>query len=553
MRKLSCFLSDSHSTFTQSAYIQAVKRMTTFPGRLLPLVLGGLLVVGLACETPDASEQRDVEPQTFDWHIRGGTVLDGTGAEAKRADVLINEDTIAHVGAVDSDTIDARNEFDASGLHVTPGFIDPHAHGDPIETPEFHNFLAMGVTTVFLGQDGGSPNAEEFSDHLNAVEDAQPFVNVGYLTGHNTLRAESGIGHGTPSESGQAGLVKLVKQALDAGAFGLSLGLEYTPGIQAGMTELAAIAEPVAERNAIVMSHMRSEDAEDIEASVAELIKQGRRSGAHVHAAHLKIVLSDDVGQADTVLAQMENARREGVDVTADVYPYTASFTGLSIVFPEWARPPNDYEEVLEERRAELREHLVDRINQRNGPDAMLFGTGPWTGQTLAEVAESEGRPFADVLMELGPAGASAAYFVMDEAVMKRFLADDHTVVSSDGSPTMHHPRGYGSFARVLDRYTGEGQLLDLEEAVHKMTGKTASVTGLDNPDKVSVPRGYIREGYAADLLAFDPDEVEDRATFENPHQYARGMQRVWVNGTPTWQEDTLSVSDGDGRVLRAH
>lgn len=517
----------------------------------LPLI-GAIFLLCLACEAPDASDRGAPEIQSYDWYIHNGEVIDGTGRSPLQADVLIRNDTIAHVGAVNPDTIDAEQEFDASNLYITPGFIDPHAHGSPIETPEFRNFLAMGVTTVLLGQDGQSPNVRDFSNHLQAIEDAQPFVNVGYLVGHNTLRAESGIGHETPTASQQAGLVDLVEQALTAGAFGLSLGLEYTPGLQAEMPELVAIAEPVAAHEGVIMSHMRSEDAEDIEASVAELIEQGQQSGAHVHVSHLKIVLSDSLQQADRVLTQMESARREGVHVTADLYPYTASFTGLSIVFPEWARPPNDYEEVRETRTAELRSYLVQKINQRNGPDAVLFGTGPWAGMTLKEVAETEARPFADVLMELGPTGASAAYFVMDEAVVKRFLADEHTVVSSDGSPTMHHPRGYGAFARVLHRYMGDDKLLELEEAVHKMTGRTASIIGLDDPERVPVPRGLVRAGHAADLLAFNPTEVQDRADFEHPHQYAEGMRMVWVNGSPTWSTDSLTVARGKGKVLRS-
>jgi len=154
--------------------------------------------------------------------------------------------------------------------------------------------------------------------------------------------------------------------------------------------------------------------------------------------------------------------------------------------------------------------------------------------------------------MDLGPDGPSAAYFVMDEAVMKRFLAAEHTVVSSDGSPSMRHPRGHGAFARVLDRYVGPDQLLSLEEAVHKMTGRTASILDLDTPSRDRPPRGLVREGYAADLLAFDPEAVRDRATFSHPHRRAHGMTQVWVNGTQTWAADSLAATEGAGRALRA-
>ena len=513
--------------------------------------LAGLLLLSLSC-TPEADPAPADGPAAYDWHIRGGTVIDGTGRPAQTADVLVHDDTIAHVGAVAPDTLDAARTFDASGLAVTPGFIDAHAHGDPLDTPRFRNFLAMGVTTLLLGQDGGGPEANAFDEHLAAVQQARPFVNVGYLVGHNTLRRESGIGYDTPTAAERRALASLVEQGLDAGAFGLSTGLEYDPGTQAQMPELVAIAEPVAERDAVVMSHIRSEDAADIEASIAELLEQGRRAGAHVHASHLKIVLSDDTSQAAAVLDQMADAREDGPAVTADVYPYTASFTGISILFPEWARPPNDYETVLNTRTDELRTYLTRRVRQRNGPDATLFGTGRWTGLTLAEVADSTGRSPAEVLMDLGPDGPSAAYFVMDEAVMNRFLAAEHTVVSSDGSPTMHHPRGHGAFARVLARHTGPDALLRLNEAVHKMTGRTASIVDLDDPARVRTPRGLVREGYAADLLAFDPEAVQDRATFSRPHRRARGMERVWVNGTLTWAVDSLTTAEGAGGALRA-
>jgi len=490
--------------------------------------------------------------QSYDWHIHSGIVVDGSGRPARSADVLVRGDTIAHVGPVEADTVEAAQTFDASGLHVTPGFIDPHAHGDPRETLRFRNFLAMGVTTILLGQDGSSPEAQAFAGHLRAVAEAAPFVNVGYLIGHNTLRQESGIGYDAPTDAERQRLAALVAQGLQEGAFGLSLGLEYDPGTQARMPELVAIAEPVATHDAVVMSHMRSEDAADIEASVAELLEQGRRSGAHVHASHLKIVLGNETAQAEAVLDQMEAARQQGLEVTADVYPYTASFTGISILFPEWARSPHDYDTVRREREAELRKFLTERVRERNGPDATLFGTGRWTGMTLAEVADSTERSFADVLLDLGPSGPSAAYFVMDEAVMTRFLTAESTVVSSDGSPTMHHPRGHGAFGRVLSRYTGQERHLSLEETVHKMTGQTASILGLNDPNRVGTPRGLVREGYAADLLAFDPEAVQDRADFARPHRLTHGMRSVWVNGTRTWASDTVVGATGAGAVLRS-
>lgn len=488
----------------------------------------------------------------FDWLIAGGTVVDGSGAPARPADVLVRDGRIAFVGRVDPDTIDARRRFDAGGLVVAPGFIDAHAHGDPLDDGGFSNFLAMGVTTIVLGQDGGSPAATELAEHLDAVDVARPGVNVAYLVGHATVRVESGVGNGEPGADGRARMQELVARGLAAGAFGLSTGLEYDPGSRAGGDELAAIAGPVAAVGGVVTSHMRSEDADRVEASLAELIGQGRRSGARVHVAHVKIVLGDDTARAAALLDAMEAARVAGVEVTADLYPYTASYTGTGILFPDWARPPADYAAVVRERRDELAEHLRARVESRNGPEATLFGSGPWAGRTLAAVATERGLPFEDVLIELGPDGASAAYFVMSEAVADRLLRDPHVVISSDGSPTMLHPRGHGSFARVIRRYVVEEGTLTLEEAVRKMSGATAAIYRLDDPAIVDAPRGLLREGWAADLVAFDPAGVRDPADFEHPHRLAEGMRAVWVNGEPAWRDGEPAPGPGAGAALRA-
>ena len=488
----------------------------------------------------------------YDWLIAGGTVVDGTGEPAYRADVLVRDGRIAFVGSVDPKTVEVRERYDAEGLIVAPGFIDAHAHGDPVEDPAFANFLAMGVTTIMLGQDGGSPEVETLSEHLDAVDDARPAVNVAYLVGHNTIRRESGVGFDQPGTEGLVRMSELVAEGLAAGAFGLSTGLEYDPGSRSGPGELAVIAEPVARVGSVVISHMRTEDADRVEDALRELIEQGRQSGARVHASHLKIVLGTDTEQADSVLELMARARAEGVEVTADVYPYTASYTGIGILFPEWARAPNDYESVVRDRRDELAEHLRSRVESRNGPDATLFGTGEWSGRTLADVAIELDRPFEDVLIELGPDGASAAYFVMNEDVMSSLLNDPHAVVSSDGSPTMKHPRGYGSFARMIRRYVMEDERFSLEEAVRKMSGATAAIYRMDDAGIVEVPRGLVREGFAADLLVFDPAEVRDVADFERPHRLALGMRAIWVNGELAWQTGEPIAGPGQGRALRA-
>ena len=511
----------------------------------------GLLLLPAACSAPDDAGPADADIASFDLVIHGATVVDGTGGPSWQADVLVRDGLIAYVGPVDPDTLQVAERVDARGLSLAPGFIDPHAHGDPSSGEPFENFLAQGVTTIVLGQDGSSPSPSDFGPHLDAVDAAAPAVNVGYLVGHNTVRRDSGVGFGRPDAAGLEAMRTLVRGALDAGALGLSTGLEYTPGNQADTEELAALAGPVAAVDGVVMSHVRSEDAALIRASVEELLEQGRRSGARIHLSHAKIVLENDPAAADRILEALDSARAQGVRVTADVYPYTASFTGLSILFPDWARGPTPYAELVRTRRAELAAHLRRRVNDRNGPEATLFGSGPYSGLTLAEAAAREGRPFEDLLLDLGPGGASAAYFVMDEVVMTRFLADPHVAVSSDGNPTMSHPRGYGSFARVLRRYVMEDDLLSLEEAIRKMTSLPSSILGLDRSAHGAPPRGAIRSGWAADLVLFDPTEIRDRASFEAPHTPALGVRSVWVGGVLSWTPEAGSSVPGSGRVLR--
>jgi N-acyl-D-amino-acid deacylase len=511
---------------------------------------------GDPADTPRLSPA-NAAPSTADLLIRGGLLVDGSGATPVQADLLVRDGIIVHVGPVDPGAVEVDEAVDASGRVVTPGFIDAHAHGDPVDAPRFPNFLAMGVTTVILGQDGSSPEAAAMAARFDAVEAARPSVNVGYLLGHNTLRQESGVGHAPPSPEGSRRMAALVEQALAAGALGLSTGLEYSPGMAADVDELAAIAVPVAEAGGVVMSHMRSEDADQVEASLAELLEQGRRSGAAVHVSHLKVVLGSDTAQARRILDALAAHREAGHAVTADVYPYTASFTGISILFPDWARPPHDYDSVRRQRGQELAEHLRNRVNARNGPEATLFGSGELPGfgglggHTLAQVAEAVGRPFEEVLVELGPGGARAAYFVMDEAVMEAFLLDPWVAISSDGSPTMSHPRGYGSFPRVIRRWVIENERLALEEAVRKMTGLPASILGLDDPDHMNPPRGRLEEGWAADILVFDPANLRDRADFEAPHRLAGGMDGVWVNGVRLWRDGQPTGAPGSGTALR--
>ncbi|WP_143961720.1 N-acyl-D-amino-acid deacylase family protein [Litoribacter populi] len=469
-------------------------------------------------------QQSDSATESYDLLIQNAQIIDGSGEEAYPANVLIKGDEIIKIEKDLTKTFEATRTINANGKILAPGFIDTHTHGDPLQTPEFPNFLSMGVTTIFMGQDGSSPKTTDLAAWMDEVDAAEPGVNVAMFAGHGTLRMLSGIEYDkTPSEEGFQKLDQLVADAMKAGAFGVTTGLEYNPGYLADRNELARVAKVVGEHEGIMMSHMRNEDDDAIEESLDEFLSLAEH--CPVHVSHIKVVYAKGEERAIEVLGVLNQKRQRGHTVTADLYPYEASYTSISILFPEWAKPPADYNEVVASRGDELLTYLRNRVNLRNGPEATLLGTGEYKGKTLKQVAEEKGKAFERVLMEdIGPAGTSAAYFVMDETVMKEFMKDPYVNICSDGSLTGNHPRGHGTFAKIIESYVVNEPVLKLEEAIHKMTGLAAKNVKLQN-------RGLIREGYKADMVLFEPSEVKAIATYENPGQLAKGFDLVIVNG----------------------
>ncbi|MFZ1805662.1 MAG: amidohydrolase family protein [Cyclobacteriaceae bacterium] len=480
------------------------------------IVFFGMLLYG--CDNPDSPSG------SFDILIANGTIIDGTGAKEFPGDVLIRADTIAFIGEVDVEKLDIGHIINAEGKVITPGFIDAHAHGDPVADPGFQNFRGMGVTTIALGQDGFSYASENLSSWMSQIDSTELGVNVITFVGHSTLRELSGTNYSPiPTETQLASMQEILRQSMKRGAFGLSTGLEYTPGYYAQAEEMEALAKVVGDNGGIIMSHMRNEDDDQVEKSINELLLQG--SYAPVHVSHFKVVYGKGEERAKHLLSILDSARNAGVTVTADVYPYTASYTGIGIVFPDWAKAPNNFEKVKAARRAELEDFLRKRVEKRNGPDATLFGNGSWRGMTLTQVSDSLKMPFEKVLIDVvGPEGASGAYFVMNEELQTALIQDSLVCISSDGSSTMHHPRGYGSFAKIISHYVNETKSLDLTDAIRKMTSLPASIIGLKK-------RGEVKVGYKADLLVFDPIAIKDNATYEDPHQYADGFVYVVING----------------------
>ncbi len=498
--------------------------------------VAALLVLALtACSPPAGAPDVDLI-------VTNGSVLDGLGAPAVAADVVIDDGLIVALGPDLADSYSAARVVDAAGRIVAPGFIDPHSHGNPFETPAFENFLAMGVTTITLGQDGSSPAVEDLAAWLDRVAARGISLNLALFVGHGTLREQAGIGLSPePTPAQLADMIARLDKALDV-TWGLSTGLEYNPGLNAPPQELAALARAVGSRDRIIMSHLRSEDDDQLAAALDELVAQGEH--ARVHVAHLKSVYGKGAERGREILAMLEKARARGAAITADVYPYSASYTGLSLLFPRWAKTVEQFAEAKATRYQELADYLRARVMARNGPEATLLGVEPFVGETLADLAARFELPFERVLIDvLGPDAGNAAYFVMDEVLQAELLADPHVAVGSDGSPTGFHPRGHGTFAKVIEQYVVAEERLSLAEAVRKMTSLPADIIGLED-------RGRLLPGHAADIVVFAPEAVRARASYVDPLKLAQGFEFVIVNGRVAREHGVLS-NDAHGQVLR--
>ena len=474
--------------------------------------------------------------------IKNGIIHTGGGEEPFSADVIIENGIIKWIGKSDEIKPDCVQEIDAGGNIVSPGFIDIHAHGNPLKTPDFENFLAMGVTTIALGMDGSSEMTTGLELWMDKVDSIGPGVNILPFIGHGTLRRESGIGNSVEVSDIQLNtMAKLLNDAFELGVWGLSFGLEYLPGFYADSVELSLLAQEVGNHNALITSHIRNEDDDAIESSLNEMFALSEY--CNVNISHLKVVYAKGVERAKEIMEIFDNPVSKNNRITADLYPYTASYTGIGIVFPEWAKRPKTYGQIKQSRREELLTHLRNRVNSRNGPEATLFGSAPYKGKTLKDLSDDYNLPFEVVLADvIGPYGGSAAFFVMDEELQKELVKHSAVMIASDGSPTMFHPRGYGTFSKVIEDFAHQEGTLDLSNAVYKMSGLPAQTVGLND-------RGMIKEGMKADLLIFDPATIKSNATFDDPHQKSEGMKTVMIGGEVVYKEG--KVIRRAGEVLR--
>ncbi|VXC78718.1 N-acyl-D-amino-acid deacylase family protein [Sphingomonas sp. AX6] len=459
-------------------------------------------------------------------YFRDILLVDGSGAAPRRADVAVLGDQIATIAPPGGTAPRNARLIEGEGRVLAPGFIDTHTHGDPL-TQSYDGFLAMGVTTVLLGMDGSGPRLGDDLDlrpWLAAADRAPLQLNVATLASHGTVRRAAAISDSVrrPDDAALARLSARLDAELAAGAFGLSYGLEYVPGIYAEARELATLGQTVARHGGVVMSHMRSENDEDIEASIDELITSSNPARSHI--SHLKVVFGKGEARARALLDYIAAKRRAGIDLTADAYPYNAGYTGIALLFPEWALPPTDYAAVVASRRQALRDHLIARMTRRGGPDALLIGTEPYAGKTLAQAAAGAGMHYADFLIRIGPQGGSGAHFTMDEALQGVLVLDSDVAISTDGGPGMRHPRATGTYAKLIEHYVVDGKRLSIEQAVRKSAALPAQILRL--PD-----RGVVRVGAKADLILFAPDQVKARSTYVDPFARAEGFDMVLVNG----------------------
>jgi dihydroorotase/N-acyl-D-amino-acid deacylase len=520
-----------------------------------PIVLAAAILAAMLPHS--ASAQID-----FSVIIEGGLVADGTGRALFRADVGLRGDRIEAVGDLAGEPAAVR--VDATGLVVAPGFIDIHSHADGslARLPLAENYVRQGVTSVFGGQDGDSPL--DLGTFLGGFDLEPAAVNLGMFVGHGSVRERVvGLDDRPATGAELEEMARLVDRAMRDGAFGLSSGLEYTPGRFASTGELVALAAATARYRGLYISHVRDEGGR-LEESVREVIRiaeQGRVAG---QLTHHKIIGKDRWGGTERSLALVDEARSRGVDVTLDVYPYTASSTGMTILFPAWAqdggfealqarlRDPADRERI----RGDVIRHLV--AERGADPSTVVASLCTWdstrNGKSLADMARESGREAtvetaADIAIELVEGGnCQGVFHSMSEDDVRRVMAHPFAMIASDGGVPepgrgMPHPRSYGTFARVLARYVRELGTLTLPDAVRRMTYAPAARLGLRD-------RGVIRPGAVADVTVFDAGTIRDEATFGDPHRYATGVRHVFVAGRWTLR-DGEPTGVRAGRTLR--
>ncbi|HJR06497.1 MAG TPA: D-aminoacylase [Pyrinomonadaceae bacterium] len=564
-----------------------MKSLTKNASLLLTLVL-------LIVSTPLSHGSATNAPPEYDLLIVNGLIVDGTGRPAYRADVVVRGDRIEMITRARR-LPRARRVIDAEGLVVAPGFIDMLGQSEQnlLIDPRAMSKVMQGVTTEVTGEGGSIAPLNErlikededfyrrfnltvdwrtFTEYFRRVERQGMGLNLATFVGATQVRAYAmGYDNRAPTPAELAEMRRLVAQAMEEGALGLSTSLQYVPARFAKTDEIVELAKVAARYGGIYATHQRSE-ANALDSSLAEVFEIARRARIPAEIWHLKTAYKKNWGRMPEVLKRIEAARAEGLTVNADVYPYTAASTSLTACLPPWALEGGVEKMLARLRDAETRTRLKRDISTDSkdweniylgsgGASGVLIGSvvnrdlERLQGQRLSEIAAAEKKDALDALFDLILADrgqTSAIYFMMSEDDLRAALRSPFVSICTDSGAratdgplagSKSHPRGWGSYPRILSRYVRDEKLLTLEQAVHKMTGMSAARVGLRG-------RGVLRTGAFADITVFDPARVRDRATFEQPNQYAEGINYVIINGQ-------LAVDNGArtnalaGRILR--
>jgi len=520
----------------------------------------------------------------FDIIISGGMVIDGTGSPARRADIGIRHDTLAAIGDLQGAV--ARETVTAHGMHVCPGFIDVHAHSDfnLLAVPPGRSKVLQGVTTEVCGNCGMSAaplqgavrdrraascarlgvglSWSSLREYAARFEHAPLLCNVLPLVGHGNIRgAIIGYDNRLPDAEDMRQMTALLERELEAGAWGLSTGLIYPPGVYAQTEEIIGLCRAAARHNGIYTTHMRSEGERVLEA-IAEALRIGREAAIPVQISHLKTLGRQNWHSLPEMFRLIEQARDTGLRVAADRYPYTAAATDLDAVLPVWVCEGGNAAELERLKNPAIRERLRQAVRhtERGLADEIIISrvasekNRHLEGMPLGAAAQSRHQGVIDALLDLlieEELQVDAVFFSMSEDNLQEILKKDYVMIGSDASVWdcagvlgrgKPHPRAFGTFPRVLGKYVREERLLGLEEAVRKMTGQVAETLGIPE-------RGFIRQGWKADLVLFDFDTIRDTATYEAPQRFPEGIERVMVNGHWVVAENRITGAR-PGKVL---
>jgi N-acyl-D-aspartate/D-glutamate deacylase len=505
-----------------------------------------LTSIALTACTPITQPSETVEPTYYDVQISGGLVFDGDASVGVETDVFVNQGKVAWVGDAAKGNRAGRTVIDATGLVVAPGFIDPHTHttSDVLfsnEKKQLAGYLTQGVTTVVSGNDGRGPT--DIAGTLRAVDARGVGPNFALFTGHGTIRTEVlGRENRPPSAAELDQMRALTKTAIEDGALGLSAGLYYAPASYASTQEVIELAKIAGEVGALYETHIRDESSYTVGllAAVEEAIEISRQSGAPLHLAHIKALGVDVWGYSSDVIQAVEAAHAEGLKVTADQYPWSASGTRISnALIPNWAKADSDEAMYARLRdpanQARLVEEITENLRKRGGPDAILLvaRANDAPSQTLTvEAAQRALDPVQTAIQIVLEGDSQIASFNMEDGDIENFMVQPWVMTSSDG--TNGHPRKYASFPRKYQTYVVEKQTVSLADFINRSTSLTADTLAFCD-------RGRLQPGKIADVVIFDPARFGPVADFSNPALLSEGVVHLMINGQFAIRDGELS------------